>query len=74
MFTARILRALVRMKYFWHSIFFCPVFQGHYIERFGNGWILLDMRFGENRNFQEGKNHRYYKSTFQELLNLTLEK
>jgi phage anti-repressor protein len=43
------------------------------IQRFGNGWILLDMRFGENRNFPEGTNHRYYKSTFQELLDLVLK-
>ena len=42
------------------------------IERFGNGWILLDMKFGENRNFKEGKNHRYYRSTFRELLDLVL--
>jgi len=42
------------------------------IERFGNGWILLDMKFGENRNFKEGKNHRYYRSTFEELLDLVL--
>jgi len=40
------------------------------IERFGNGWILLDMKFGENRHFKEGANHRYYKSTFGELLDL----
>jgi|GEM_PF-1619763 len=42
------------------------------IERFGNGWILLDMKFGENRHFKEGTNHRYYKSTFQELLDIVL--
>jgi prophage antirepressor-like protein len=42
------------------------------IERFGNGWILLNMRFGENRHFKEGTNHRYYKSTFEELLDLVL--
>ena len=42
------------------------------IQRFGNGWILLDMKFGENRYFKDGKNHRYYKSTFQELLDLVL--
>jgi len=42
------------------------------IQRFGNGWILLDMKFGENRHFKEGTNHRYYKSTFQELLDLVL--
>jgi prophage antirepressor-like protein len=43
------------------------------IQRFGNGWILLDMKFGENRHFKEGTNHRYYKSTFQELLDLVLK-
>jgi hypothetical protein len=50
------------------------------IERFGNGskvsnsssWILLDI--GENRHFKEGTNHRYYKSTFGELLDLVLKK
>jgi anti-repressor protein len=42
------------------------------IQRFGNGWILLDMKFGENRHFKEGTNHRYYKSTFGELLDLVL--
>jgi len=42
------------------------------IKRYGNGWILLDMKFGENRNFKEGTNHRYYKSTFGELLGLVL--
>jgi phage anti-repressor protein len=44
------------------------------IQRFGNGWILLDMKFGENRHFKEGTNHRYYKSTFWELLDLVLKK
>jgi phage regulator Rha-like protein len=44
------------------------------IERFGNGWILLDMKFGENRDFQDSTNPRYYKSTFQELLDIVLEK
>jgi prophage antirepressor-like protein len=42
------------------------------IQRFGNGWILLDMKFGENRHFKEGTNHRYYRSTFQELLDLVI--
>ena len=32
------------------------------IERLGSGWILVDMKFGENRDFQDGKNHRYYRS------------
>ena len=44
------------------------------IQRFGNGWILLDMKFGENRHFTEGTNHRYYKSTFGELLDLVCKK
>jgi len=42
------------------------------IERFGSGWILLEMKFGENRETQNGKNHRYYKSSFQELLDIVL--
>jgi len=42
------------------------------IERFGSGWILLEMRFGENRETQNGKNHRYYKLTFQKLLDIVL--
>jgi len=42
------------------------------IERFGSGWILLEMRFGENRETQNGKNHRYFKTTFQELLDIVL--
>ena len=42
------------------------------IKRFGSGWILVEMKFGENRETQNGKNHRYYKSTFQELLDIIL--
>jgi len=32
------------------------------------------MKFGENRETQNNKNYRYYKSTFQELLDMVLEK
>jgi len=48
------------------------------IERSEKGWEILDMRFGENRKFDisesstRTKNPKYYKSTFQELLDIVL--
>ena len=38
-----------------------------------DGWEIIDMRFGENRKYQDRNNPKYYKSTFQELLDIVLE-
>jgi len=42
------------------------------IEYSENGWEVLDMRFGENRKYQDRSNPKYYQSTFQELLDIVL--
>jgi hypothetical protein len=42
------------------------------IERFENGWQLIDMRFGENRKFSNSVSPRYYKSEFKKLLDIVL--
>jgi len=38
-----------------------------------NSWILLDSRFGRNCPFENKSNPKYYKSSFQELLDIVLE-
>ena len=37
-------------------------------------WILLDLKFGRNFPFDDKTNPRYFKSTFQKLLDIVLEK
>ena len=44
------------------------------IEYSKNGWQILDLKFGENRKYQEKNNPKYYRSCFSELLELVLEK
>ena len=44
------------------------------IEYSEKGWEILDIKFGENRKYQERLNPKYYKSTFQELLDIVLGK
>ena len=39
-----------------------------------NSWILLDSRFGRNCPFENKSNPKYYKSSFQELLDIVLGK
>jgi len=42
------------------------------IQRVGGYWFLENLKFGVNESYDNYKNPKYYKSTFQELLNIVL--
>jgi len=42
------------------------------IERQNNGWQIVNMKYGRNLPASFGNNPKYYKSTFQELLDIVL--
>ena len=42
------------------------------IEKKGKNWFILDFRFGENTGTKKFNNPKYYKTSFQELVNLVL--
>jgi len=42
------------------------------LQRVGGYWFLENLKFGVNENYENYKNPKYYKSTFQELLDIVL--
>jgi len=44
------------------------------LQKVGGYWFLESLKFGVNESYENKTNPKYYKSTFQELLDIVLEK